>query len=600
MNIGHALSGVGAGDARGHAASVRGPDCDLQASVESQRAASRLAIRARSGQVATTLLVVAVLIGCSATPTAPVPSADLIVEHAKVATLDATSREAQALAVRDGRIVAVGSDAEVAAFAGPGTRRIDAGGRLVIPGLIDSHMHAVRAALSYSVEVNWIGAATIAEAMERLHRAAIERPGAWIVVAGGWTELQFAEKRRPTLAEVTGAAPENPVWIQLFYNALLLTPKALAALDLAPSRLPAGFSVERDAAGVPSDWWAVNIVALSALFDRLPKPTLADNLSGTRQFFTELNRLAITGVVDPGGFSLSAPQYAAVFQLWRQKAQTVRVAYSLFAQQAGGELAEYRNLTQLLPMGFGDDMLKFNGIGERVTIALYNNNAPDEKVTAAFLEVARWAARQGLTLTIHWQEDASVHHLLDMFEQVDRETRIAPLRWSIAHLDNASPQTLARMKQLGVGWTMQDAMYMGGDRMAAEPGADPRRMPPLVTALRMGVAVGAGTDAHRVASYNPFVALQWMLDGKTVGGRSTRGPEETPTREQALRLYTLGSAWFSFDEGRRGSLEVGKLADFAVLDRDFFTVPVAQIGSTSSLLTVVGGRLVYASGPFTR
>ncbi|MBV9892245.1 MAG: amidohydrolase family protein, partial [Rhizobacter sp.] len=148
------------------------------------------------------------MVGCSATPTAPVAPAELIVEHAKVATLDPTSREAQALAVRDGRIVAVGSDAEVGAFAGPATRRIDAGGRLVIPGLIDSHMHAIRAALSYSVEVNWIGAATVAEAMDRLHRAAVERPGAWIVVAGGWTELQFAEKRRPTLAEVAAAAPD--------------------------------------------------------------------------------------------------------------------------------------------------------------------------------------------------------------------------------------------------------------------------------------------------------------------------------------------------------------------------------------------------------
>jgi predicted amidohydrolase YtcJ len=550
---------------------------------------------------AAALGVAAVLVAaCSSTPSAPTLVADLIVHHAKVATLDPGSRTTDAMAVRDGRILALGTNAEVAAFAGPGTRQIDAGGRVLIPGLIDSHMHAVRAALSYSVEVNWIGAGTIPEAMRRLRQAAAERPGGWIVVAGGWTELQFAEKRRPTLAEVTAAVADNPVWIQLFYNNLLLTPKGMAALDIAPDRLPPGFTVERDAGGAPSGWWACNIVALSAVFDRLPKPTFADNLAGTRQFFSELNRLAVTGVIDPGGFSLSAPQYAALFKLWREQAQTVRVAYSLFAQNAGAELAEYRNLTQLLPMGFGDDMLKFNGIGERVTLALYNNNAPDAKVTADFLEIARWAARQGLALTIHWQDDASVHRLLDMFEQVDRETPLAPLRWSIAHLDNASPPTLARMKALGIGWTMQDAMYMGGDRMASAPGSDPRHMPPLLTALQMGLPVGAGTDAHRVASYNPFVALQWMLDGKTVGGRATRGAEETPTREQALRLYTLGSAWFSFDERRRGSLEPGKLADFAILDRDFFTVPVEQIGAISSLFTVVGGKPVHAAGPFAR
>jgi predicted amidohydrolase YtcJ len=341
-----------------------------------------------------------------------------------------------------------------------------------------------------------------------------------------------------------------------------------------------------------------NIVNMSALFDKLPRPTLADNLTGTRQFFTELNRLGVTGLVDPGGFSIYPSQYAALQQLWRDKQLTMRVAYSMFAQNAGAELAEYRNLTQMLPMGFGDDMLRFNGIGERVTIAMYNNGNPDAAAREKFLEVARWAAGQRMALTLHVNDDAAAAPVLDLFEQVNRDTPLAPLRWSIAHLDNATPQTLARMKALGVGWTMQDAMYLSGDRLAAQAGAAASRMPPIMTALRMRLPLAAGTDAHRVASYNPFVALQWMLDGKTVGGRATRGPDETPSREQALRLYTLGSAWFSFDEGKRGSLEPGKLADFAILDRDFFSAPVDQIGGTVSLLTVVGGKPVYAAPPF--
>jgi predicted amidohydrolase YtcJ len=155
------------------------------------------------------------------------------------------------------------------------------------------------------------------------------------------------------------------------------------------------------------------------------------------------------------------------------------------------------------------------------------------------------------------------------------------------------------MKALGIGWTMQDALYLGGDRIVAQAGEAARRMPPIVTALRAGVHVGAGTDAHRVASYNPFVALQWMLDGKTVGGLSTRGPDETPGREDALRLYTVGSAWFCFDETRRGTLENGKLADFVILNQDFMSVPVEKIGSTASLLTVVGGKVVYATDVFS-
>ena len=214
-------------------------------------------------------------------------------------------------------------------------------------------------------------------------------------------------------------------------------------------------------------------------------------------------------------------------------------------------------------------MLRFNGIGERITAGMYNNNAPDAAAKDKFLEIIRWAAKQGLSVTIHWPEDKSVHHLLDLYEAVNKETPIAPLRWSIAHLDNVSSETLIahegswhRLDHAGraVSWRRS---YRGAGGEAV------RRMPPIVTAIRAGVHLGAGTDAHRVASYNPFVALQWMLDGKTVGGLPTRGPDETPSREDALRLYTVGSAWFSFDETRRGTLESGKLADFAILNQDF-------------------------------
>jgi predicted amidohydrolase YtcJ len=524
--------------------------------------------------------------------------ADLVVTNAKIVTLDGASTIAQALAVRDGRIVAVGGNDAMDGLVGPTTRRVDAGGRTIIPGLIDSHIHAVRAGLTYATEVNWIGAKTIPEAMDRLRQAAKARPASWIIVAGGWSELQFAEKRRPTLTEVMSAVPDNPAYIQLFYSALLMTPKAQQALGISADQLPAGITAERAASGEATGWFNGSIVSISALFDRLPRPNVEDNVAGTRQFFTELNRLGITGVVDPGGFSIYPGHYAALQKLWREKSLTVRVAYSLFAQNVGAEFEEYKNLTPFLPMGFGDDMLRFNGIGERITGAMYNNNAPDAAAKDKFLEIIRWAAKQGLTVTIHWQEDKSVHQLLDLYEEVNKETPIAPLRWSIAHLDNTTPETLARMKALGIGWTMQDAMYLGGDRIVAQAGEAARSMPPIVTALRAGVHVGAGTDAHRVASYNPFVALQWMLDGKTVGGLSTRGPDETPSREDALRLYTVGSAWFCFDETRRGTLETGKLADFAVLDRDFMSVPVEQIGGTASLLTVVGGKVVYAAGVF--
>ena len=121
----------------------------------------------------------------------------------------------------------------------------------------------------------------------------------------------------------------------------------------------------------------------------------------------------------------------------------------------------------------------------------------------------------------------------------------------------------------------------------------------MLTGKRLGVAIGAGTDAHRVASYNPFTALQWFVDGKTVGGVAIRGREETPSREDALRFYTIGSAWFSHDDRKRGSLEVGKLADVAVLSADYLTVPTDEIGRIESVLTLLGGKVVYAAPPFS-
>jgi len=275
------------------------------------------------------------------------------------------------------------------------------------------------------------------------------------------------------------------------------------------------------------------------------------------------------------------------------------VAFALNGQTPGSEFEEYQSLTRLLPMGLGDDMLKFNGIGERITFAMNNNDKPTQADKDHYYQIIKWAAERGMSLTMHWNRDASVDELLTLFEKLNKEVPITGLRWSIAHLNDASEKSLQRMNALGMGWTVQDAMYFGGDQFVQQSGAEAaRRVPPVVTASRLGVAVGAGTDAHRVASYNPFTALQWFLDGKTVAGTAIRGPEETPSRADALRFYTLGSAWFSRDEQKRGSLEVGKLADLAVLSKDFMTVPVQDIGGIESVLTMVGGKVVFASAPF--
>ena len=544
--------------------------------------------------------VVSILIALLATSALAQP-ADTAFVNGKILTGDSTSTVHQALAVRDGRILAVGTNADVRRLSGKSTRLVDLQGRSVVPGLVDSHMHAIRAALSFATEVNWIGAASLEEALNRVRDSAKRaKPGGWLIVAGGWTEQQFKEKRRPTQAELAAAAPGNPVYVQWFYAWAMLTQPAFDALKIKDDAdLPAGLKLERGADGKLTG--AVVGPAIAALFSRLPTPNFAEQVDGTRKFFRELNRLGLTGVIDPGGFNMSPEAYQALFRVWRDGQLSVRVAYSWFSQKRGKELEEFKELTQLVPMGFGDAMLKFNGIGERVTWGMYNNDAPTDEEKNQLYEAGKWAAERGLTLTQHWNNDRSVHHLLEVFERVNREVPIAPLRWSIAHLNDASDASVARMKSLGVGWAMQNAMYFDGERFLAERGATAaRRAPPVMSAVRIGLNVGAGTDAHRVMSYNPFVALQWLLDGRTTGGTQLRTQEEIPSRQEALRLYTSGSAWFDHSENRRGSLEPGKLADLAVLSKDYLKVPVGEIGGIESLLTMVGGKVVYAAGPYEK
>jgi len=526
-------------------------------------------------------------------------NADTLLINGRIVTLDDRSPAAEALAIRDGRLAALGATAEIRKLGGANSRVIDLKGRTVIPGLIDSHMHAIRAALSFSTEVNWIGTSSLAAAIGRIHEASqTMKPGAWLIVAGGWNVQQFKEKRRPTQAELLAAAPNNPVYVQLGYGWVMMTPAALKALNISSDAdLPAGGKLDRDANGNPTGGITGGNNAIIALFDKLPKPNFDEQIEGTKKFFRELNRLAITGVVDPGGNNVSPEDYQAVFKVWRGGQMTVRVAYSLCGDPPGNEFAELKDLTQMLPMGFGDDMLRFNGIGERITWAMNNNNKPTDADKQKYFEIAKWAAERGMSITMHWTNEESVDHLLTIFERVNREVPITALRWSIAHLNNASPATLRRMKALGMGWTVQDALYFSGEQVQT-PAL--RREPPVMTAKEIGVPVGAGTDAHRVASYNPFTALQWFLDGKTVSGIALRGQEETPNRMDALRLYTLGSAWFSRDEAKRGSLAIGKLADLAVLTKDYMTVPVEEVGGIESLLTMVGGKIVYAVGPFAQ
>jgi hypothetical protein len=523
--------------------------------------------------------------------------ADTILVNGKVLTVDPAFSTHEAIAVREGRIMAVGRSADIRTLAGPRTRTIDLRGRTVVPGLIDSHLHATRAALSFATEVNWIGATSLADALSRLRRAAqAAAPGSWLVVATPPATLDtFPERRRPTQAELMAAAPNNPVYVQLAYGWAMMTPLAMKALNItSDADLPRQNQLEKDAGGALTGAVTGNLVEL---FERLPKPSFDQQVAGTKLFFRELNRLGVTGVVDPGGNNMTPREYQALFKVWRDRELTIRVAYSLCGMTDGSEFTEYQNYLAMMPQGFGDDMLKFNGLGERITWAMNGvSGKRPEQDKAKYYEIVRWAAERRLTITMHWNSDENIDELLGIWGRVNAEFPIAALRWTIAHLNDASPATLLRMKELGIGWTVQDAMYNTAGDATRE--GDVSRMPPVVTGIDIGVTIGAGTDAHRVSTYNPFTVLQWFLDGRSASGKLLRGPRETPTRADALRFYTAGSAWVSHDEDERGTLEAGKMADLAVLSSDYMTVPVGEIGRIESVLTMVGGTVVYGSGGY--
>jgi predicted amidohydrolase YtcJ len=528
-------------------------------------------------------------------------TADTVLFNGKILTVDKDFSTKQALAIGHGQVLASGTSAAMKKLAGDKAKLIDLGGRTVIPGLTDGHIHGIRAALTFGTEVNWIGVTTLKEALEKVRQAGkIQQPGSWIVVAGGWTEEQFAEKRRPTAIEVAAVAPDNPVYIQHLYDWLLLTPKAMETLNIRDDGdVTPGGKLERDGDNRLTGVVVGNGNTLGKIFDRLPKPTLDQQVDGSRKFFHEMNSVGVTGIVDGGGVSMYPASYQAVFKLWHDKQLTLRVAYHLCAPKPGSELADLQNLTQLLPPGFGDAMLHFNGPGEILIWADWTDGdiTPDGKAKLA--ELLRWAASKGYTIQLHWNPDRTVHDLLDVVEDIARDYSVRDLRWTVLHLYNASEDNLKRMKSLGLIWGVQDGLYFGGERLQREVGINQaRRLPPIATALRLGLTVAGGTDAHRVSSYNPFVALQWYLDGTTIGGVQTRGDTEAPSRRQALEMYTRNSAFMANEDDKRGTLEPGKFADLAVLSADYLTAPVKEIGKIRSVLTMVGGKVVYASSPF--
>lgn len=535
-------------------------------------------------------------------------NADMILVNGKIITQDEKSSIVAALAIQGGNIAAAGTDDAIRKLAGPKTVKVDLGGRTVIPGLIDSHMHGIRTALTFAVETDWSDIATLDEGLKIVSEAARSKPGAWIVVAGGWHEGQLKEQRGPTSAELAKAAPDNPVYVQHLYDYAVLNPKGMEQLEIdSDAKVPPAGKLARDAEGRLTGVVRGDLVTFNRLFARVSKMTFEGKVESTKTFFKALNRVGLTGIVDAAGGGMSPQDYEPLFRIAKQQQLSMRVGFYLNSIKAGQEAADLKEIVKLLPAELGDDKLTFVGLGEVVVWGMHDGPAglrkaftPKPGAVDTLREIATWAAGQRLRMQIHASTDSSAGQILDIFEEVNAKTPIGELRWVIAHIENAAPQTLQRMKKLGMGWAVQDRLYFEGDVWPRVMGNDAAlQAPPISEGIKAGLVIAGGTDGPRLAPYNPFVTLEWLVTGKTVKGTSIRAKQYSATREQALRIHTFNSAWMAGDENKRGTLEAGKWADLVVLSDDYLTVPENSISKIKALLTVVGGKVEHATGPFS-
>jgi predicted amidohydrolase YtcJ len=537
---------------------------------------------------------------------------DCVLHNARIATNGVPSF-AEALAIKDGKISAVGTDDEILRQRGPATSVIDAKGRTVIPGLNDSHMHPIRGGLNYNMELRWDGVPSLADALRMLREQAARTPAPqWVRVVGGWTEFQFAERRMPTLDEINAAAPETPVFVLHLYDRAFLNGAALRAVGYTKDTpAPPGGEIQRDKRGSPTGLLIARpnaMVLYSALF-KGPKLAREDQMNSSRLFMRELNRFGITSVIDAGGGFQNYPDdYDIITELHKRGELTVRFAYNLFTQKPNQELSDFERWTQMTRPGEGDDFFRVNGAGEMLVFSAadfedFLEPRPDMqplmeeqlKAVVHHLVENRWPFR------LHTTYDETITRALNVYEEVNREVSFDGLHWFFDHCETISDRNIERVKALGGGIAVQDRMAFQGEYFVDRYGASQaQRTPPIRRMIEAGVPVGAGTDATRVSSYNPFVALYWLITGKTVGGTSLYPESNRFDRAQALRLYTVGSSWFSSEDGKKGSLLPGQLADLSVLSADYFSIPEEQIKSLESVLTIVGGRVVFAAAELER
>lgn len=546
------------------------------------------------------------------------PGADLIVHNARIHRGNPAQTTASALAVKDGRIYAVGADAEILALKNASTKVIDSRGRRLIPGLIDAHTHVLNEG-GYNYTLRWDGVPTLRRALEMLAEQAARTPqGHWVKVIGGWSPYQFEEKRFPTMDELRRAVPNRPLIVQYAYNRAFLNSQAMQALGVGTSKLPIvpGTEFEKDAQGRYTGVMYANTFMFIVLESLVPQLSFDEEVSSLVQTINTVNRFGVTSIVDAGtGFRGYPKALPTVSALSRENRLNIRLPFVDIQFGEGPAFnmvdAQVTAITKTAPIGPGHNLHPslayghvYRGAGELLSAEVHDHENFDRP--AVIIEPAKMRelvdrdvsklVQKRIPFREHISYNENITPFLDALEKLNERTPLDGLRWSIEHAETITPENIARVKALGGGIALDAKMAMHGDAFINTHGREKALTTPRLRLLvDSGIPLAMTTDAFRASSFNPWIGMSWMVTGRAVSGTEVLARDNRLSRAEALRLFTRGAAWFMNAEAELGMVAPGQLADFVLLDKDFFEVPEAEIATISSVLTVMDGRVVYGA-----
>ena len=543
--------------------------------------------------------------------------ADLVVFNSKIYTGNRAQPEATALAVKNGRIYSVGPDAAILGLKNSKTEVIDARSRRLIPGIVDAHIHVLND-FAYNYNVRWDGVPTLRQALTMLREQAGRTPeGQWVKVIGGWSPYQFKENRFPTLDELAKAVPDRPMIVQYAYNQAFLNKQAMKALGVGTDRFPKlpDVEFEKDSRGNPTGVVHGYTWLFLALESIVPQPTFDEQVSSMVYSIHGLNRFGVTSIIDNGGRWPYPEAQARVDVLARDNRLNVRMPFVDLQLGDGGPVGmvdlELEAITKTAPISPGQNLHptlahghEYRGAGEVLSGEVHDHENFDRPAVIIEPEKMRRFVEQDvmklvqrrIPFRMHISYNENITPFLDALEKVNETVPLDGLRWSLEHAETITPENIARVKKLGGGIALDAKMALHADGFIKTYGREKAlETPRLRMLVDSGIPLAMTTDAFRAATYNPWIAVSWMVTGKSVSGSEALARNNRLTRAEALQLFTRGAAWFANAESEMGAIAPGNLADFAVLDRDYFNVPDDQIKSVSSVLTIMNGKVVFGA-----